>query len=112
MSYAIELGDFAAALAPTRQAVALNPWSAAYRERLAYIYISQQDWRRALRESQEALRLNPFLHFPRMFVVQCLLHQHEPGEAETEFATLLNLNPDQRESLARWFTEQRRTVEP
>ena len=63
LSYAIALGDNNAALAPAKRAVAINPWSAALHERLAYIYLQRQDWSGALQESREALRLNPFQRF-------------------------------------------------
>ena len=107
-SYAIDLRDFQAALEPARRAVALNPWSAAYRERLAYVSMQCQDWNSALHEAREALRLNPFLKFARMFLVQCLLHDKDTKAADNEFATLVKLHADQRESLEQWFAEQRR----
>jgi hypothetical protein len=107
-SYAIDLGDFRTALEPSRRAVALNPWSAAGRERLAYVSMQCQDWDAALREAREALRLDPFLRFARMFLVQCLVHNKDRNAADEEFAVLVKLHPDHRESLERWFAEQRR----
>jgi Flp pilus assembly protein TadD len=106
-SYAIDLRDFQAALEPSRRAVALNPWSAACRERLAFVSLQCQDWNDALHEAREALRLNPFRKFARMFLVQCLLHDKDVKAAGNEFATLVKLHEDQRESLERWFAEQR-----
>jgi predicted CXXCH cytochrome family protein len=108
LSYAIDLGDIQAALAPARQAVALNPWSAAFHERLAFVCLECEDWNGALHESREALRLDPFLRFARMFEVQCLLHQKDWKAAETEFPKLLKLNPSLRETLEQWYAEQRR----
>ena len=108
LSYAIQEGELRAALEPARQAIAINPWSSAFHERTSHILLERQDWDGALRQSREALRLNPFLRFARMFAVQCLLHGREPGRAEDEFAILIKLNPDQRESLTQWFAEQRR----
>jgi hypothetical protein len=107
-SYAIDLRYFRAALGPAKRAVALNPWSAAYRERLAYVSMQCQDWTGALHEARAALRLNPFLRFPRMFLVQCLLHDKDTKAAGNEFATLVKLHADQRESLEEWLAEQRR----
>ncbi len=52
-AYAIDLKDFRAALEPSRRAVALNPWSAACRERLAFVSMQCQDWKGALREARE-----------------------------------------------------------
>jgi hypothetical protein len=110
LSYAIELGDPQAALALARRSVSLNPGSATFHERLAYAHLQRRDWGEVLKESRAALRLNPFLRFARMFVVQCLLHQHDLQRAEAEFANLTGLNPTQRESLGRWFAAQRRSA--
>ena len=52
---------------PRRKAVELNPWSAVFHERLAYVSVQTGDWDTAFRESREALRLDPFLRFARMF---------------------------------------------
>jgi predicted Zn-dependent protease len=90
-----------------KQAVALNPWNAAYRERLAYVSLQLKDWNGALVEAREALRLNPFQKFARMFLVQCLLRQKDAKAADNELNTLVKLNPDQRESLEQWFAAQR-----
>jgi tetratricopeptide (TPR) repeat protein len=107
-SYAIDLKKFQAALEPAKHAAALNPWCAAYRERLAFVSIQCQDWTGALHEAREALRLNPFLRFARMFLVQCLLHDKDAKAAGSEFAVLLKLHADQRDSLETWFAERRR----
>jgi hypothetical protein len=109
MSYAIELGDIRAALEPARQAVAVNPWCAAFHERLAYVSLQSRDWSGALRESRAALRLNPVLRFARRFEVQCLLYEKDFQTAEEKFTTLIQLNPSEHESLQRWFAEQRRS---
>ena len=107
-SYAIDLRDFPRALEPSRRAVALNPWSAASRERLAYVLIQCQDWKAAVHEAREALRLNPFLKFARMSLVQCLLHDQDVKAAANEFATLVKLHEEERQSLEQWFNDQRR----
>ena len=67
-----------------------------------------QDWSGAVHEAREALRLNPFLKLARMILVQCLLHDNDTKAADNEFATLVKLHADRRESLEEWFTEQRR----
>ena len=43
-----------------------------------------------------------------MFLVQCLLHDEDMKAAGDEFATLVKLHADQRESLEQWFAEQHR----
>jgi predicted CXXCH cytochrome family protein len=109
VSYAISLNDIEAALAPARRAIAINPSSAVFHERLAHLNLERGEWAGALFESREALRLNPFLRFARMFVVQCQLRRKDVEHAEEEFATLIKLNPSQREFLSRWFAAQRRS---
>jgi predicted CXXCH cytochrome family protein len=108
ISCAIELRDSAAALAPARQAVALNPWSAGLHERLAFINLELKDFQPALDEASAALRLNPFLRFARMFLIQCLIHRNELERAGEELRTLSNLYPSEQDSLARWFAAERR----
>ncbi len=108
LTYALDQEDVPAALAPAHQAVALNPWSSVFHERLAYVLLERQDWDGALREARHSLAINPFRRYARMFVVQCFLHQKDLAHAEEEFATLVKLHPDQREFLTMWFAEWRR----
>jgi tetratricopeptide (TPR) repeat protein len=107
-SYAIDLRNFQAALESSKRTVALNPWFAVSRERLAFISMQCQDWNGARHEAREALRINPFLRFARMFLVQCLLHDNDTKAAANEFATLVKLHEGEREVLERWFAEERR----
>jgi tetratricopeptide (TPR) repeat protein len=107
LSYAIPAGDVGTALEVARRAVAVDPSSAAFHERLAYASVQGCDWDTAVRESRAALRIDPFLRFARMFLIQGLLHQGEAGPARAEFATLIGLYPRLRESLERWFADER-----
>ena len=108
LTYAIDLGDTSAGLAYARRAVAINPYSATFHERLAHVLLERNEWSEALNEARESLRLNPFLRFARMFVVQCLFHQNDLNDAEEEFATLIKLHPNLSESLGEWFEELKR----
>ena len=108
LSYAVDVKDISLAVEPARQAVAANPWSSIFHERLAYFLLERQDYAGSLRESREALRLNPFLRFARMFMIQGLLKEHEAGRADAEFAILVKLYANQRTSLETWYAEQRR----
>jgi tetratricopeptide (TPR) repeat protein len=107
-SYAIDLKNYQAALEPSQRAVALNPWSASGHERLAFLSIQFQDWKTARHEASEALRLNPFLKFARMFLIQCLLHDNDANTANDEFATLVKLHEEERASLEQWLAQQLR----
>jgi hypothetical protein len=106
VSYAIPARDLRTALEVARRAVAVDPSSAAFHERLAYASVQGRDWNTALRESRVALGINPFLRFARMFLIQGLLHQGRSGPAREEFATLIGLHPGFRESLERWFANE------
>jgi tetratricopeptide (TPR) repeat protein len=108
LTYAVDSGDVRAAQAHASKAVELNPWSAVFHERLAYVSVQVKDWEVALRESREALRFDPFLRFARMFLIQALLNRSDPETAREEFTRLIGLNPSLRESLERWFADQRR----
>lgn len=108
LAYAVDAGDNETARAHARDAVAVNPWSAVFHERLAFASVNGGDWETALREAREALRIDPFLRFARMFVVECHLHRHEPGLAREEFDRLIGLFPGLRADLQRWFGDRRR----
>jgi hypothetical protein len=91
-------------LGPDREAAAKSRYRAEHALRFAQFGDSSG----ALHEAREALRLNPFLWFARMFLVQCLVHEQETKRAAREFATLLELHLDQRDSLEQWFAAERR----
>jgi hypothetical protein len=79
---------------------------AVFHERLAYVSLQQQDWSGALHESSEAVRLNHFRRFARMFVVQCDLHRNDRNRATDEFSILIGLNPSLRGSFEEWFAKE------
>jgi predicted CXXCH cytochrome family protein len=106
LTYAVDSGDVRAAQAHASKAVEVNPWSAVFHERLAYVSVQVKDWDVALRESREALRLDPFLRFARMFLIQVLLHRNDQAAAREELARLIGLNSGLREPLERWFADQ------
>ncbi len=110
LSYAIPAGDVRTALEVARRAVTVDPSSAAFHERLAYASVQGRDWDTALRESRAALAIDPFLRFARMFQIQGMLHRGEAGPAFEEFATLIGLYPRLRQSLERWFADERNRV--
>jgi tetratricopeptide (TPR) repeat protein len=107
--YAIGLNETRPALDRARRAVALNPLSAVLHERLAHIEMREKDWAAAIRESREALRLDPFLRFARMFLIESLLRAGDRDqEARREFEILSKLFPDQRAALEEWFSGRRK----
>jgi hypothetical protein len=110
LSYAVDAGDIATARSHAAQAVAADPWSAVFHERLAFVSVQDGDWGKALDESRAALQIDPFLRFARMFLVQSLLHRNDRGHADEEFAILIGLNPGLRGSLEGWYAEHRRAI--
>jgi tetratricopeptide (TPR) repeat protein len=109
VQHAIELGETRTALAPAARAVFVNPWSSAAYERLAYIQLQSGDWSAGAQAARESLRLDPFGRFARMFLIQSLHHQGDMKLVEAEFRTLLDLFPNEREFLERWFAQQSRS---
>ena len=109
VQYAIKLGEVRTALGPAAQAVVINASSAAFHERLAYLYTQTKDWDGAMRESRESVRLDPFRRFARMFLIESLFHGHDVAGAEAERAILVGLYPNLRAELERWFAEGRRS---
>lgn len=106
LTYVIDSPRAKDALEPARRAVALNPWSAVWHERLAYVSLERGDWETTLQQARAALELDPFLRFSRMFVVQCLLRRGDRAGATAEFASLVALHPDFRPALERWFAQE------
>jgi hypothetical protein len=110
LSYAVDVEDVATARSHAAKAVAADPWSAIFHERLAFVSIQDRDWGKALDESRAALKIDPFLRFARMFLVQGLLHHKTAGHADEEFAILIGIHPGLRDSLERWYAEQKRAA--
>ena len=92
LSYAVDAKDIVAAVEIARRAVAVNPWSSLFHERLAHFSLERADYAESLLASRDALRLNPFLRFAHMFMIQSLLKQHETSRADAEFDILVKLH--------------------
>ena len=65
VTLALELGEATLCPVPALRAVAVNPWSAQFHERLAHYQVESGNWNEAAREAGEALRLNPFPRLSR-----------------------------------------------
>ncbi len=110
LAYAIDLGETQNALGYAEHAVALNPWSSAFKERCAHIFMEHKEWDRALLAARSALEINPFLRFARMFTVECLLRIGDSGAAQKEFVTLIKLHPDRKAALELWLADLERSL--
>src|SRR5205085_11417263 len=91
------------------RAVRVNPWRWPYHHGLAVGAFRAGDWKRAVHECQEALRLEPASSATRSLLVQCYLAKGEKDKADTEFTTLLQGTAEAKQSdLRRWFEGERR----
>lgn len=106
VALALELGDKRADPTPALRAVAVNPYSAEFHERLAYYQLENRNWKQAIQEADEALRLNPFLIFARQFRIRCLLHDKDQERAAQEFQILTQLNPGDQRIWRIWFEQE------
>ena len=88
------------AQAALRKTIAVDPWRSDYHLALAQVCAQAGDLPGAIAACQEAIRLNPELIEARSLLVQCYLHSHEPGKADAEFRTLVQVLPRQPRDLA------------
>jgi Flp pilus assembly protein TadD len=103
-----ELGRRNQALELWQRAIDVNPRQWQYHYHRAQICLDARDWAAALAACRAALQLDPFLIEVRMLQVRCLLAQGNREEAQTDFAELLSLKPEQADRLHCWFEEQTR----
>jgi Tfp pilus assembly protein PilF len=90
------------------RAIANNPWHATFYQLRAQIHMVRADWRRAMSDCRDALRLNPSLMNVRIALVECYLRLKDRKQAKAEFETLLKLGPSLPEAQLRsWFERPR-----
>jgi tetratricopeptide (TPR) repeat protein len=94
------------AIASWRRAIAINPWHSDYHARLAVVHAQAHDWPAAMAAGREALRLNPAHIEARKVLVRGLLRTGDTAGARAAFETVLELAPDDRGALLRWFADQ------
>jgi tetratricopeptide (TPR) repeat protein len=98
------------ALLHAERLLALSPWRWRHQLLLGQVQGESGDWSAAQKAGNQALDLNPAEPTVRQFLVLCHLHRGEPAQAQTEFDTLLAMNPPQPELLRRWFAEAARSA--
>jgi tetratricopeptide (TPR) repeat protein len=102
------LHNHEAAIGYWQRVVAVNPWYSRYHYQLALVLAERQRWKEAVQACKTALRLNPANQETRYLLIGCLIRLGDKDQARTEFATLGALNPEEKETLQRWFDEQLR----
>jgi Flp pilus assembly protein TadD len=90
-----------------RKIIAVDPWRSDYHLALAQVSTQMGDWPGAAAACREAIRLNPELLEARSLLVQCYLHSHEPGKADSEFRSLLRFHPASREVWQQWYEREK-----
>jgi tetratricopeptide (TPR) repeat protein len=96
-----------AALDYTRRLVTIDPWMWEYQFNLARLLAARGDWPAAWESGEAALRLNPADTETRTLFITSCLRTNQADRAETEFQTLLKLNPGDEKKLQDWYAAQR-----
>jgi predicted CXXCH cytochrome family protein len=92
-----------------QRARTVDPWRWQYAYHLARLAVKSRNAAEAVRQCEQALRLNPAAVEARMLHVWGLLELGQKREAQRAFAALLALKPPQAEAMRRWFAEQSQT---
>jgi Flp pilus assembly protein TadD len=93
---------------PWQRALRLNPWNWEYHDGLANAYAQRGEWKEAVEQCQEALKLNIAALETRKLLVKCLLQLREKDKAQKEFMTLMDFDPPDSQRLKDWFSEENR----
>jgi tetratricopeptide (TPR) repeat protein len=104
-AYAQALGQREVATDYCRRSVALNPWSSAYRYRLARLLSERQQWAEAAAECRELLRRNPHHYDARSLLVRSLARGGDVARARAELQALLAQRPPDPDGLRRSFED-------
>jgi tetratricopeptide (TPR) repeat protein len=100
---AMQLGDTEISLAHWRHLVEVNPYTSEGRAFLAQALAHRREWAAAVDECHASLKLDPFVRWPRMLLIDCLVRLGKQQQAREEFATLLVLSPGEADKLRQWF---------
>jgi Tetratricopeptide repeat/Cytochrome c554 and c-prime len=104
---ALELNRVDAARSYFERAVRRNPWRSNYYHGLAVAAFRNGQWEQAVRQCQQALRVEPTADGTRSLLIQAYLWDGRKRQAETEYEILRQLTPEtRRKDLARWFQEE------
>ena len=88
------------------KAIAINPWRHEFHHFLAEAHARRRGWPTALKECQEALRLNPADIPSRQLLVEAHLGLAHLEKAQAEFDRLLALHPPGEGALRQWFARR------
>lgn len=100
------LGRTDESLAYRERSVAVNPWVARSRARLAAQFADRQKWTEAITECRKTLAISPALLDTRLLLISCLIRKGQRDEARAEFTILQGFDPSDKDLLHRWFDEQ------
>jgi hypothetical protein len=105
-SAADALGQQDRASALWQRAVALDPWYSGYHDALAQTLSGMKRWPEAIRECDATLNLSPARLKTRILLIGCLVKSGDRDRARKEFALLVQLDPQEKDALERWFAKQ------
>jgi tetratricopeptide (TPR) repeat protein len=100
------------AISYLQRAIEVNPWRHEFHHFLAEANARLGRWPTALRECQEALRLNPADVRTRRLLVEAHFGLAQLDQAKAEFDRLLALHPPGEEALRQWFTRRLGSASP
>jgi Flp pilus assembly protein TadD len=98
-----QLGRDETALTYWRRLTTVNPYTVRAHVEIARLLALRQEWAEAREACHKALRLDPFHTAARQLLIESALRTGHSEEADSEFATLLRLNPRDEAALRRWF---------
>jgi hypothetical protein len=96
------------ALAYRRRLVEVNPWVSEFRTDLAMLLANRGEWDAALREAEEAVRVNHLDAQARKTLVLACLRTGRREQAGREKDVLLALRPQDAPALIEWYRQQAR----
>jgi Flp pilus assembly protein TadD len=102
-SRAQQLKRYDLAIELWRRTIAVNPWTQRPYQSLALALGEQRDWTGAAAAARRALDLFPGDSRSRQLLVECHLWLGDAASADSEFVTLLRLEPEKSEALRRWY---------
>ena len=101
-------GTADASLGYWRRALAVNPYNAVARSRIAELLASRQEWPDARDQAREWVRLEPDKAEARKLLIRCLLKTGDRTAAEAELKTLKGVQAGWERDLDHWFDLQQR----
>jgi Flp pilus assembly protein TadD len=99
-----------AAMKIWRHAQALNPYRSFYRVNMIRILVAKGNWREAVREARELVRLDPLDLDARKLFIECLARAGHAALAQAEFERIEAVRPADLGDWRQWFARVRKST--